>query len=209
MARNKTEKQDGVKKLSQPAKDAIKAVAVLVIIALCSGAILGAVNYITYTESDTETIASIAEYYLVNEKYVNSAKDRVINEPENELGKVLACYEVFKDGAQKALVYLVQGKGYKGPIELMVFVEKSKIAKIILVSDSETKGIGTKALNEEHFSKYYGINLASAQKIILTKSDPGDGEVQAVTGATRTSDGINHAVNALIYAYQNYGGGRQ
>ncbi|NLZ25822.1 MAG: FMN-binding protein [Clostridiales bacterium] len=207
MARNKTEKQDGVKKLSQPAKDAIKAVAVLVIIALCSGAILGAVNYITYTESDTETIASIAEYYLVNEKYVNSAKDRVINEPENELGKVLACYEVFKDGAQKALVYLVQGKGYKGLIELMVFVEKSKIAKIILVSDSETKGIGTKALNEEHFSKYYGINLASAQKIILTKSDPGDGEVQAVTGATRTSDGINHAVNALIYAYQNYGGG--
>ena len=194
------------KGISQPTRDAIRAIVVLAALAVVAGVLLGVVNYFTYTDPDSAITSKIAEYYSVSNDSVKSESARVINE-EGEKSEILSCYSVWKDNEMHALVYRVFAAGsYSGGLELLVYVEKSEIMKIAVYSQSETQGIGSKVLSDAHLEKYNGINLASSSKIVLTKEEPSLGEVTAISGATKTSRAVNNAVNAIIFAYQNFDG---
>lgn len=97
------------------------------------------------------------------------------------------------------------GPGLWGTIRgvLGVTADLRRIVGIEIVSDSETPGLGAR-INEEWFkSQFRGEEVGGGR--ITVKTLPGDGDpdksnstVDAITGATRTSDSIQAIVNEVM-----------
>ncbi|ABR47446.1 FMN-binding domain protein [Alkaliphilus metalliredigens QYMF] len=79
--------------------------------------------------------------------------------------------------------YLGTGAGYGGDIEVEIVVTDGAIAKLNVVDHSETGGISDPA--------FEGI-----EEQLIEKQDIN--EVEVVTGATKTSDGLIEAISAAL-----------
>ncbi len=88
------------------------------------------------------------------------------------------------------IVVLTQAEGYGGQITAVVGIgNDGAITGVRFLSDhSETKGIGTKALDPEYLAKYVGKNSA-------------DG-VDTVSGATVTTDAVKRAITKALAIYE-------
>lgn len=85
-------------------------------------------------------------------------------------------------GAYKPGTYTATAQGYGGEIQAKVTVDENAITKVELTGDLETEGIGSKAI-EELPDKIVAANKSS---------------VDAVSGATVTSDAVMEAVEAAL-----------
>ncbi|AKL94323.1 hypothetical protein CACET_c08140 [Clostridium aceticum] len=83
----------------------------------------------------------------------------------------------WKDGS-----YVGTGKGYQSDIEVEVVIEGGKIAKVEIVSAGDTPGISDAAID------------AIPEAVLEAQSS----EVDVVSNATRTSEGIIQAVEAAL-----------
>lgn len=99
--------------------------------------------------------------------------------------------------ASNGVGYVVTGtaKGYGGKMTVMVaFDTDGTIKKIKVTEQSETKGIGSKAADDPtYWQLYEGLPARS-----LTLGQ----DVDAVTGATKSSRALLEAVNAAIEGYR-------
>ena len=103
---------------------------------------------------------------------INSAND--LNEAAD---KTAANKNLFKDGE-----YEGTGEGYKGPVEVLVKVEKGKIEEVKVLSHQDTPDIAESAI----------------EKLTTSMEKNNKVEVDTVSGATNTSKGVIEAVkNAL------------
>lgn len=90
-------------------------------------------------------------------------------------------------------------KGYGGLIEMIAGVSKEgKLMAIKIISHSETPGLGAKA-NDESFLSQFREKMVS--RVAVTKTGAAnDSEIQAISGATITSQAVALGVNdALAY----------
>lgn len=121
---------------------------------------------------------------------------------ENEYG---SCYKAYDaDGNVIGYAITATGKGgYDGDITLMVGLDangavkelESGSAALSFLEESETPSVGGKLKKKVEFlSQYIGLTGSAA----LTKNG---GTVDAVTGATKTSQGITDAVNNALLCY--------
>lgn len=95
--------------------------------------------------------------------------------------------------------------GYaKGGLDILVAMNTDGSVKAIsVVSLSETPGLGTKVQDSGFLSQYSG----KAEQLMVVKKQPSaDNEIQAVTGATRSSNGVTNAVNVALEVYGALGG---
>ena len=84
-----------------------------------------------------------------------------------------------ENGAGKVATVTV--KGYGDPMDIVVGVAgDGTISGVKVLENTETQGIGSKAVDAEHTSLYIGKS--------------GDTAVEAVAGATISSDAVNNAV---------------
>lgn len=206
------EASGGKKGLSQSTRDILKCIIVLTVIAVFAGALLGAVNVITYTDPEMAKLTEIASEYALSASDVTKAENRIINS-EGAKGYIASAYEVEK---KSAAVYHAVGKGaYKGSVELLVFVENDIISAITVYKQSETQGIGSKVLDPSYLSRYIGVNLNLIDTFVksgggdtsgATKPAGAKNEIEFISGATKTSVGVFNAINAAVYAHKNYGG---
>lgn len=88
------------------------------------------------------------------------------------------------DGTLTDGVYEGEGAGNNGPIKVAVTVEGGKIAKIEVVEHQETPGLGDQAMDA----------------LISQMTESGSSNVDSVTGATRSSEGLKTAVNEALKA---------
>lgn len=94
-------------------------------------------------------------------------------------------------------IFSVRGyRAYSSYIEMFVLVEDGKIRKIQQTHSKETPGMGSKAFDKEHIDKY--VNKEFPEGLYKSKSSSAKDEVVAVTGATKTSDAFNNAINAIV-----------
>jgi Na+-translocating ferredoxin:NAD+ oxidoreductase RnfG subunit len=202
------EQDDKVAKprMNQSTREILKCIIVLSLIAVVAGALLGTVNYFTYVDNDAAALEEIALYYSVQKNDVKRAQSREIS-AEGANGSIKSAYEV---ASKNAFVYRAEGKeAYKGTLEILVYVENDKITKIVAAAHSETQGIGTQALDEAHFSKYYGVDLNQIQAFSLVQSTgANNSDIESISGATKSSKAVNNAINAVVYAHKNGGGGQ-
>ncbi len=91
--------------------------------------------------------------------------------------------------------------GYGGDIKIAVGVSTitNKITGFTVLSHSETAGLGAKATNEDFKSQFEG---KSADSISYTKTGAADDtEIDAISGATITSNAVCEAVNSALAVY--------
>ena len=70
----------------------------------------------------------------------------------------------------------------------------------MLLSQEETPGLGANAAKEEFRQQYQQAVPQNGFEVV--KSTPGDGQIEAMTGATISSDAVTDAVNLAVSAYQ-------
>ncbi len=87
---------------------------------------------------------------------------------------------------------------YSGGVQISVGIkEDGTINGIEFLAISDTPGLGLKAKEPAFKDQYTGKNKES---LAVTKSgNAGDGEINAISGATITSSAVTNAVNAALY----------
>jgi len=93
--------------------------------------------------------------------------------------------------------------GYAGKVEIFLGVStEGKIAGMKILTMKETAGLGTK-IGEPKFQSQF-LNRDAGTEIKLSKSSPKENEIQALTGATRSSRSFTSAVNNAMTIYNQY-----
>lgn len=112
-----------------------------------------------------------------------------------------------KDENDNILGYAIRTKstiaGYGGDIEIFLGLSKDgEIVGMKVLALSETPGLGSKVQNIEFQQQYIGKN--SENVINVTKSEPKDNEIEALSGATISSNSFNSAVNNALEIFNKY-----
>ena len=197
--------------------DNIKTAVTLFLITLISGLLLGGVYEITKEPIEK---AQNAALYAAYAELIPGASDYTTDDaaiekanaelPSQDYGKVTVDGLVSAtDASGNVLGYIVtatSGEGYGGNIQITVGYEKAedgslKSTGISFLSISETAGLGMNAEKPEFKDQFAG---KGTDPLSVTKSgNAGETEINAMSGATITSNAVTNAVNAANYAIAN------
>ena len=109
------------------------------------------------------------------------------------------------DRAALGRVYLIDAKGYDGPIMLMVGIKSdSSVAGISILSSTETPGLGKKAEDSDFYGQFSNRDV-DAFTVVKGEAKTDD-QISAISGATTTSRAITDAVNTAL---AHFNGGEQ
>ena len=171
--------------MKQPIKYAL---ILFLITGICVG-ILGAVNQIT-SPIITENAKKAEEAAMKN---LLSESESFEEASGIEDAMVQAVFIGKKGEETVGYVVKVAPTGYGGTINMLVAMDTSHTIKgISILSHGETPGFGANA-TKDSFKKQYEEKQAP---LAVTKSQPGENEIEAITGATITSTAVTDAVNA-------------
>ena len=170
---------------------------VLFLICAVAGLLLG----ITY-ENTKDIIAA------KKDQITKAAYTTVLPEEAGELTEVSVPEEYRKSiseayrAADGSYAVKVQGKGYAGDtIEIAVgFSSEGLISGVTVISHSETPGLGAKASEPEFIGQFTGRTPEDTLKVVKNGAVNPD-EIDAISGATKTSNGVTAAVNEACRFY--------
>lgn len=101
-------------------------------------------------------------------------------------------------------VFTTSAKGYGGDVVVMSGVDTNGTVTGIQTTElNETAGLGMKAAEDSFLSQFKGKTAG----IGVAKNNPGDNDIQALTGATITSRAVTDSVNTALELYQLVKGG--
>ncbi|MDR1771914.1 MAG: RnfABCDGE type electron transport complex subunit G [Hungatella sp.] len=189
-------------------KDAL----ILFVITLISGFLLGGAYEITKEPIEKATeAANLAAYKKVFPEAADFTSDEKMEAAVEACNTELLSQDFGKVSVDNALL-AVDGNGnalghvitahsddsYSGVVQISVGIkEDGTINGIEFLAISDTPGLGLKAKEPAFKDQYAGKNKES---ITVTKSgNAGDGEINAISGATITSSAVTNAVNAALY----------
>lgn len=198
----------------------IKDAMALTLITLVAGAALGAVHGITKEPIARQEALTKAEAY---KEVFEEAKDYSTVEMTDELAGQLrdsldsegyqaqSIDEIVEavDGSGASLGYIItviSSEGYGGDIKFTMGVQSDGTMNgISILSISETAGLGMRANTDEFKSQFVGKNT---DKLVYTKNGASaDNEIDALSGATVTTNAMTNGVNAGLCAFRVMEGG--
>lgn len=114
-----------------------------------------------------------------------------------------------KDNSGETIGYVISvqsSEAYDGTLDLSVGIATDGTVKgVEMLSISETAGLGMKADEAEFKDQYKDKNV---ENFTVTKTgEGGDNMIDAISGATITSNAVTNAVNSALVYYQNELGG--
>lgn len=193
---------------------------VLVIVTFVAVTALAVVNQITAEPIAQAEVNLKAEAYKVvypdaNEFAEIDGVDKMIEESaglfdENGLGgcTVTDALAVKNAGGDTEgyIVVSTSPNGYGGEIQVAIGIKNEKITGFTTIKNSETAGLGSKCAEPEFTDQFAG---KAATVLTYSKSGAsGDTEIDAISGATITTNAVTEAVNAGVIFYQsNFGDG--
>ncbi len=191
-------------------KEIMKSTLILLVITLVSGFLLGFVNDLTRDSIEERNIeaktASLQS--VVGDEYRVALDEEVkIDQPEDSDNiKIEEAYKVYDESDQIAgmVLLLFTSDCYGDEMELSLGIRQSdkkdaaEISGIDFLSLNETPGLGMNA-DEEDFKEQFRHQDAEALQV--TKNTPQDQEIEAISGATITSNAVTNAVNAGLAFY--------
>ena len=80
------------------------------------------------------------------------------------------------------------------------------ITGVVILSHEETPGLGANAEKAEFLDQYLQSAPEGGLSVIKYQT-PGEGQIEAITGATITSTAVTNAVNQAIEQYYQVKGG--
>lgn len=104
------------------------------------------------------------------------------------------------------IVTTTTSEGYGGEIQISVGILKDgTVNGVAILSIGETAGLGMKATEEEFYSQYAGKNVEFFS--VSKTGASADNEIDALSGATITSNAMTKAVNSAVIYYKHALGG--
>lgn len=171
-------------------KENLKLGGTLLIITAIAGLILAFAYDITRgpieTRAKEEKAAALKVVLEADEfnDYKADTNDAVTNVVEATTGGKVAGY-----------VFTVNTKGYGGNIEMLVGIKAdSTVSGIQILKQSETPGLGSKAQEDPSFAEQFKGKPAQGKLAVGT-------DIDAIGGATITSNGVTAGVNTAIEFY--------
>ena len=188
-------------------KNIIKNTAILTVITLVAGVLLGYVYDITKEPiAQAKEAAKKAAYQTV---MADADTFETLKVETADLGTGCDVNEVVtaKAGDEvKGYIITTTGDGYGGDIQVSVGIAVDGTVKgIEMLSISETPGLGMNA-NKPEFKAQYADKLVDA--FVVTKTGAAaDNEIDAITSATVTSNAVTNTVNTAIAYFDQVLGG--
>ncbi|MEE1115208.1 MAG: FMN-binding protein [Eubacterium sp.] len=117
--------------------------------------------------------------------------------------------DIAKDGSGNTLGYVVDAsnnEGYGGEVEVMVGVAIAEdgtytVNGISFLTLSETAGMGMKAADPTFKDQFNGLATGDTKQIEYTKTGKSaDNQIDAISGATVTTNAVTKAVNGALKA---------
>ena len=112
--------------------------------------------------------------------------------------------EVFKvkDKSGKLLGYafLAEGNGYQGTIEMMAGIgpDLEKLTGIEILQSQETPGLGQEIASDKFRAQFNDLDVSAAITYVKNMKPTKPNEIQAITGATVSSDAVCSILNENI-----------
>lgn len=188
-------KQSKIKEIVIPALS-------LFIICIVVTALLGLTNAVTapkIEELAVETQEAAKKEVLADAASFGDAEQTQLSGTTYTYYKGLAA-----DGSVMGYVVETVSKGYGGDISLMVGVGvDGTVHGVSILSINETAGLGMNAENPEFLEQFLG----KSGTIGVQKNGSSDTEIQALTGATITSEAMADGVNQALLVCEQLGGG--
>lgn len=181
----------------------------LLIITIIAGIVLGVVNAITKEPIAQQAIKEATEARQSVFPEAASFEELDIEIPE-EYAIIQSVYKALDDqGNDIGITAAVVTKGFNAGLNLTIGVGADGTIKGVMVgSHNETPGLGAKAAEPDFQSQY--TDKPYDQELDVVKSAPSsDYDIQAITSATITSDGITNAANTVTAFYKQMAGGAQ
>ena len=188
--------------------ESIKNTISLMLITLIAGLLLGAVYEITKEPIAKENQRAKEEAYKAvfadagSFEEINLDTDQVQKELDSQ-GLDASINEAMKvlDGSGQQLGYVLtvtDHEGYGGDIQFAMGVQSDgTLNGISFLSISETAGLGMKAKEDSFRKQFEGQNV---DQIVYTKNGASaDNEIDALSGATITTNAVTNGVNAGLY----------
>ncbi len=171
---------------------------VLLIVTALVAFMLAAVNQIT-----APMIAKNAEKELIQARktVLSEATDFYpVDMSNHEDASVFAVYAGKVAGNKVGYCVNVRPKGYGGEIDMLVGVKNSgAIERVVILSMTETAGLGAKAQDTGFLQQYAGKKTGATLSVIKNGT-PKDNQVVAISGATVTSKAVTEGVQAALDA---------
>jgi len=180
------------------AKDILVPTLSLFVIALVSTFLLALVNNMTADQIAAATAQTEAEAR-------QSVCADAANFVEQEIDGTTYYEATDKDGNVIGYVFTTSYKGYGGDVSATVGIDLDGAVTGVVPGDlsNETPGLGQTATKESFLKQFLGQSSA----LTVVKSNPGDGEIQALTSATITSTAVTNDVNQALELYAKVTGG--
>ena len=177
--------------------DIVKPAVVLLAICLVASFLLAMTNKVTAPR--IEELAKQTELKTRQEVLPAASEFEEVSQ-----GGVEYCIGKDAQGSAVGFVFITMTKGYGGDVKVMTGVtSEGKVAGIQILALNETAGLGMRA-KEESFLRQFVDKVAG---IGVAKNNPGENEIQALTGATITSKAVTKAVNEALTLYETVKGG--
>lgn len=196
----------------------IKNTLILTVITVISGLLLGLVYDITKDpiaaaqenakQEAFKTVLPAASLFEEYESFDAERAGELLTENGYTSDEITEAV-IGKDDSGEAVgfvVNVVSHEGYGGDIEVSVgLASDGTVTGIEMLSISETAGLGMKADEPEFKDQFKDKNV---EKFSYTKSgESGDNMIDAISGATITTNAVTNAVDAALVYYQNELGG--
>ena len=118
-----------------------------------------------------------------------------------------ATFPILETKDSKKGIILISGQGLWGPIWANILIEKEskKILKIKFNHKSETPGIGAKITDNKFLNQFNQLRILLVNnKIKFVKNDSSVFKVDAISGATITSNGVSKMIDEKLDGYKIY-----
>jgi len=194
-------------------RDIVKTGLILFIIAAVAALALGLSNLVTEEAiaEQKENAANKARQDVLPKAQEFVKKDIEPEYQSSEKSHITEIFEGKSGGTTVGYTLKVLTKGFGGDVELIVGIStENNIEKVAITSHAETPGLGAKAVEASFLDQYHGKGLDA--NLVVVKGTPSkDVEIQAITGATITSDAVTDGVNLAKNYYKQVlaGGGEE
>jgi len=163
-----------------PAKDTLKKIFPVL---LLTAVVAISVNLLNLTDRLTRDKIEAQEGQKIQNFLAEMFPDMSRFEFKNDI------YTIYSNGDKVGYAFIAIGKGYGGDINILIGLEdKTTIKDIIIVSQTETPGLGTRITESFFTSQFTGLSI---DNVALTEND---GQIDAITGSTISSRAVVEAI---------------
>jgi RnfABCDGE-type electron transport complex G subunit len=129
--------------------------------------------------------------------------DKVFNESIDIVEDPRGTFYIYR-GAPLQAALLLSGSGLWSVIELLLFVNEDTktVTELKVLTQAETPGLGARIEEDAFLDQFKGLDYSEEVKVVVEKKGE-PGEVDAISGATKTSQSVQVIINDGIDTFRS------